>query len=177
MIIKKLKTHLLFLCAIILSSCSSKDDDCMKTITIPQYYVINNQTHSYDTTVEVPCSFPDAGEPQQIQPPSLAGFSYEVLNFVFTPDTGKNTSRLQFEIKLNNPTDVAVKGFPVLTLNVDGLETISSFSNQTSVSCEEIAAKSSCILTFDGESSLDLALTESVKLLDVQYFLITDKVK
>ena len=174
---RTIKSSLLFLITIAIVSCSSSDDkadhsDCMKTITIPQYYFINNQSYSYETTQEVPCDFPEPTEPELIQAPELEGFTYEVLKFEFTPDTGNNTSRLQFEIKLNNPNAYAVSGVPLLTMNADGLVTTASFSNYASVPCLEIAANSSCILTFDQESSLDLAVINSIQLLNVEYFLI-----
>ena len=173
-----LKNCILVISTVFLFGCSSSDDkandnaDCMKTITIPQYYFINNQSYSYETTQEVPCDFPEPTVPELIQAPELEGFTYEVLKFEFTPDTGNNTSRLQFEIKLNNPNANAVSGVPMLTMNADGLVTTASFSNYASVPCLEIAANSSCILTFDQESSLDLAVINSIQLLNVEYFLI-----
>ncbi|WP_345273140.1 hypothetical protein [Flaviramulus aquimarinus] len=157
---------------ILLSACHSNDDsDCMKTITIPQFYFINNQSYSYDITQEVPCDFPEPSEPELIEPPELENFSYEVLNFIFTSDTGNNTSRLQFEIKLNNPNDYSVSGVPILTINSDELEFSGSFSNNASISCFEINANSSCILTYDQEESLDLGIINSYELINVQYLL------
>lgn len=173
---KLLKFPLLFITAIAVFSCSSNDDeDCMKTITIPQYYVVNNQSYSYDVTQEVPCDAPEPTEPKQIAPPKMENFSYEVRSWIFTPDTGNNTWRLQFEIEINNPNDYAVSGVPVLTVDIDGLQTTSSFSNNASVPCYEISANSGCVLTFDQEESLDVAQVESIELLKVQYYLTSSK--
>ncbi|SDI23415.1 hypothetical protein [Winogradskyella thalassocola] len=172
---KILKQPLLVLIAILLFGCSSKDDDhdddCMKTITIPQIYLINNQSYSYDITQEVPCDFPEPSEPELIDPPMLENFSYEVLNFEFTPDTGNNTSRLQFEIKLNNPNNFAVSGLPLLTIDTDGLQTTGSFSNDASISCYQIDENSDCILTYDQQSSLDLGIVNTIELINVAYFI------
>ena len=165
----------LFLAAtiLILFSCPSDDgdDECTKTITIPQYYIVGNQTYDYETTMEVPCNFPDPGEPELIDPPALENFTYEVLNFNFTPDTGNNTNRLQFEIRLNNPNNYAVDGVPILTMNSDGIQYSGSFSNYASVPCYQIEANSSCTLTYDQEESLDLGLINSIELINVEYFL------
>lgn len=170
---KALKNSLLLLTLIVLVGCASSDDsDCMKTITIPQYYFVNNQSYSYDITQEVPCDFPEPTVAELIEAPALENFSYEVIKFEFTPDTGNNTTRLEFEIKLNNPNDYAASGVPILTLNTDGLETTSSFSNNASVPCLEIAANSHCILTFNQENSLDLGLIDSIELVNVDYYLI-----
>jgi hypothetical protein len=168
-----LKFPLMCLTAVILLSCSStdSDEDCMKTITIPQFYYVNNQSYSYDVTKEVSCDTPEPTAPQEIEPPVLEDFSYEVLKFEFTPDTGNNTSRLQFEIKLNNPHNEPVSGVPVLTVEVDGLQTRGSFSQNASVPCYEIAANSSCILTYDQQESLDVVIIESYELIDVKYYL------
>ncbi|WP_298496130.1 hypothetical protein [uncultured Algibacter sp.] len=170
---KALKNSLLLLTLIVLVGCASSDDsDCMKTITIPQYYFVNNQSYSYDITQEVPCDFPEPTVAELIEAPTLENFSYEIIKFEFTPDTGNNTTRLEFEIKLNNPNDYAVSGVPILTLNTDGLETTSSFSNNASVPCLEIAANSHCVLTFNQENSLDLGLIDSIELVNVGYYLI-----
>ena len=161
----------LFVCLAALNVGCSTDDDCMKTITIPQFYYVNNQAYSYDTTQEVPC---DASEPEDavlIEPVKLENFSYEVLSFVFTPDTGNNTSRLQFEIRLDNPNDHPITGVPVLTVNINGMVSTLSYSRDAAVPCYEIAAGSSCILTYDLEESLDYGIN-SIELVDVQYLLV-----
>ena len=52
---------------------------------------------------------------------TLKDITYEVLLFEFTPDTGNNSSRLHYEIKYNNPNNVAVKGTSSITANYNGL--------------------------------------------------------
>lgn len=171
-----LKFPFLLLITILTFGCSSdSDEDCMKTITIPQFYRVNNQSYSYNITQEVSCDTPEPTESKEIPPPELEGLSYEVLNWVFTPDTGNNTWRLQFEIKINNPNNYAVSGIPVLTVNIDGLQTTSSFSNNASIPCYEIAANSSCVLTYDQQESLGVVEVETFELLNVQYYLTTPK--
>ena len=163
------------ICFVVLSftACSSSEDesDCTKTITIPQFYFFNNQSYNYDISQEVSCNFPDAVSPELIEPPQLDNFTYTVVNFLFTPDTGNNTSRLQFEIELNNPNNYDVSGFPVLTISTDGLVSSGSFSNNASIPCYEINSNSNCNLVYDQQSSLDLGLISSVELIDVNYFL------
>lgn len=158
-----------------LVSCAYDDDstpeDCTKTITIPQIYFINGQSYNYDITQEVPCDLPDPVDPIVISPPELANFTYEILSFVFTPDTGNNTLRIQYEIQLNNPNNFVATGVPILTIISDGLEFTGSFSNLASVPCFEIAANSNCILTVDIEDSLDLGGIESYEIIDVNYYL------
>lgn len=171
---KKIKFPLLLLSSIFLLACPSDDDnndDCMKTITVPQSYWVNGQSYSYDTTLEVPCDFPEPSEPQLIEPPVLDNFYHDVLSFVFTPDTGNNTSRLQFEIELFNPNDFIANGLPVLTLNVDGIEITGNHTNYASEPCYQIQANSSCIFTYDLEESLNIGIINSIELVDVQYYL------
>jgi hypothetical protein len=167
-----MKSPLFFVLTMLLFGCSSDNaENCTKTITLQQIYVINNQSYYYDVPQEVPCDFPDPESLVQIDPPALEKFSYEVLNFNFTPDTGNNTSRLQFEIKLNNPNDYNAVGVPILTINIGGLVSTGSYSNNASIPCYQINANSSCILTFDQESSLDLGIINSIELVSVEYFL------
>ncbi|MCF1422336.1 hypothetical protein [Mangrovimonas futianensis] len=168
-----LRIPLLFTITFLLFACPSDDGDdaCTKTIVIPQFYVSGNQTYYIDRTQEVPCDFPEPTNAVQIEPPALENFSYEVLSFVYTPDTGNNTSRLQFEIQLNNPNDYAVTGVPLVTLNIDGMISSSSYSNGTLDPCNEIDSDSYCILSVDLEASLDLGAPASVELVTVEYFL------
>jgi hypothetical protein len=169
---KALIYNLIILSVILSYGCSSNDDDdCTKTITIPQFYFFNNQSYSYDITQVVPCGTPEPSEPEMITPPELENFAYEVLNFEFTADTGNNTSRLEFEIKLDNPNDYSVTGVPILTIKSDELLYSSSFSDNASQPCFEIEANSSCVLTYDQEESLDVGIVKSVELINVQYLL------
>lgn len=153
--------------------CGSNNDDCTKTIIIPQFYYVNNQSYSYNTTQEVPCDFPEPNEPELTTPPTLENFTYEVLNFTFTPDTGNNTSRLQFEIKLNNNNNYSVTGVPILTLVSNGTLEFSTnyYSNNASIPCFGIDANSYCILTYDKEESLDSGTLNSLTLKNVKYYL------
>lgn len=148
----------------------SADKDCVKTITIPAYSIQTPTGSSYypASTQEVPCDY----EITPIkEPEALKNFSYEVLNFNFTPDTGKNTNRLQFEIKLNNLNDFVVKGYPVLTVDADGLVSSSSYSNGAISTCYQLDAKSSCVFSFDKEASLEIGKIKSLKLVSVKYYL------
>ncbi len=163
---------LLLICFLLVNCSENGDEDCTKTITIPQFYIVNGQTYSYDTTQEVPCHLPDIEEPQQIDsPPVLENFTYEVIKFEYTPDTGNNTSRLQFEIKLINNNNISVNGFPYLTIKSDGLEFSTSYSSTANEPCLSLPANSFCIMTFDQESSLDLGAPNSMELLNVIYYL------
>lgn len=175
--LSKSKILILTIVSFVLFGCPEDDlnemeEECTKTITIPQYYIVNNQTYNYETTIEVPCDYPEPTEPELLEePPSMENFSYEVLSFVYTQDTGSNTSRLQFEIQLNNPNDYNVTGVPVLTIVSDELEFAGSYSNNASVPCFELEANSNCVLTYDQEESHDLGIVNSMELISVDYFL------
>ncbi|WP_299894567.1 hypothetical protein [uncultured Aquimarina sp.] len=162
----------LMFCVIFFSCSSSDDENCTKIITIPQVYFVNNQSFTIDREQEVSCDTPEPTEPEVLtQPPVLEGFTYEVLKFEFTPNTGNNTLRLQFEIKLNNNSDNSVKGVPYLTIKTDQLEFSNSYSNISQSPCLQIEANSSCIHTLDIEESLDIATQTAMELLDVEYFI------
>ncbi|GHA49527.1 hypothetical protein GCM10007103_32990 [Salinimicrobium marinum] len=154
--------------------CSSDDDNCMKTIIVQYEQVIQTPTGTAylpEVTQEVPCDTPEPDPVQEIEEPGfLENFDYEVVSFNFTPDTGNNTSRLQFEIILKNRNNFSVTGVPVLTTVADGLKTSGSFSAQASSPCYEIDANGSCTLIYDQEYSLDQGLIESLELKTVQYF-------
>ena len=153
------------------SSCDSKDEDCTKTAVVSDTYFLNNQQYFIDKTIELPCSFPDPEPLNQIDPPELDGFTYDVLFYEFTPDTGNNTSRWRFEIQLNNPNVYDVTGLPILTVKIGELTSSQSYSDKTTLPCFQLGAKSSCTLLYDQESSLNLGKINNIELVNVQYFL------
>jgi hypothetical protein len=165
---------LLLLSSFFIFGCSS-DDDCTKTIIVQYEHDIQTPTGTTyvpEVTQEVPCSTPDPENQGEIsKTPKLKNFSYEVLSFNFTPDTGNNTSRLQFEIKLINDNNYAVEGAPILTMQVDDLKISGNYSSQAFSSCYELAANSNCVLNYDKEQALDYGITESVELLNVEYYI------
>jgi hypothetical protein len=166
---KKSRILLLVIISTVLFSCSSTED-CTKTIVIPSQTIITPSGGSFipERNEVVPCDY--VVTPIQEQMP-LENFSYEVLNFQFIQNTGNNTNRLKFDIKLNNLNDFEINGFAYITVNVDGTVSSSGFLNGASSSCSQINPNSSCIFSFDKESSLDLGLVQSVQLVDVKYYL------
>jgi len=160
---------LFYLIFSILFSCSSAEN-CTKTITIPSRTIITPTGSSYYPELQsvVPCDY--VITPVQEQTP-LQNFTYEVLNFNFTPDTGNNKNRLKFDIKLNNPNNFVIKGFAYITTNADGVESSSGFLNGAISSCSEINPNSSCIFSFDKQSSLNLGIIQSIQLVNVKYYL------
>jgi hypothetical protein len=148
----------------------SASEDCTKTITIPSQTIISPSGGSFipESTAVVPCDYIVTPIEEKLP---LQNFSYEVLNFVFTPNTGNNTNRLKFDIKLNNPNNFAINGFAYIKVNVDGTVSSSGFLNGATSSCGQINANSSCIFSFENESSLNLGLVQSIQLVDVKYYL------
>jgi len=56
----KNKLLLLFLIIVLLYGCKSSDEeDCTKIITIPRFYIVNNQSYRYDTTQKFLVTFPN----------------------------------------------------------------------------------------------------------------------
>lgn len=102
----------------------------------------------------------------------LQDVTYEVILFEFTPDTGNNTSRLRYEIKLSNPNDTEITGFHKITMNIDGL--ISSNIATDSSPCYLIGANSDCTISFDEEESFDIGMINSIELVSVEYIFETE---
>ena len=167
-----MKINIILLCSIVfgtLFSCSSTDN-CTKTIVIPSRSIITPTGSSYIPEYQsvVPCDY--VVTPIQEQTP-LQNFTYEVLNFNFTPDTGNNTNRSKFDIKLNNQNNFVIKGFPYITVNTDGVVSSSGFTNGAISTCNEINPNSSCIFSFDNQASLNLGIIQSIQLVNVKYYL------
>lgn len=169
---KKVLLTLLLMVSLFMSSCSSKDDDCTKTLEVPHYALENNKFTHYFVMEEVACDFV---APEDTGPPELKNFTYEILYFTFTPDTGNNTSSLKFEIKLNNPNNYAVEGLAFLTIRPagDNFEYTGNYSELASVPCYKILGNSSCTLTYnqDYPYNPDVGAPESMELVSVKYYI------
>lgn len=157
----------------LISSCSSTDDGpCTKMMPIEHYKIVNNQFEAYNVSEEVACDFV---APETTGPLPLKNFTYEVIYFTFIRDTGQKTSRLMFEIKLNNPNGYSVEGLAFLTTKASGdsFEYYGNYSKLASISCNKIAANSSCILTFDQEYPLnpEVGTPTSISLVNVTYLI------
>lgn len=153
--------------------CDSKED-CKKMMLIPQGYFVGTQFYTYDVLKEVSCDFPAPLEVTIIDPIALENFTYEVIFFRYSIDLINNKTRLEFQIKLNNPNDYVVKGVPVLTTASQGLEFRGEgYSVDASNPCYGIDAKSSCILTYDKQFPInfDIGYAENITLVNVEYFI------
>ncbi|AZQ43903.1 hypothetical protein [Nonlabens ponticola] len=144
----------------------------MKTITIPQSYTVGNQTFTTESSLEVPCDFPEPTGIEVIEPPYLAEFSYEIESFEFIPDTGNNTRYFNFSIRMNNLSDEDVTGVPILTTRSDEITGSGPFfRNIATNNCTSIEANSNCLFTVDYEESLIYGIINEYEILDVDYVL------
>ena len=161
------KTILCATISLLIFSCTSSD--CTKEITIPERTVQTSTGSSYSPSYQltVPCDYVITPIEEQ---PKLKEFSYEVITFQFTPDTGRNTARLQYSIKLNNWSSQQVKGFPILTTDADGVIVSGGYRSN---SCEQLDANASCIIVYDKEFAIqsNIGFTKSVKLVKVEYYI------
>ena len=155
------------LISLLFIGCNSSD--CNKEIVIEERTILTPSGSSYIPSYQltVPCDYVIPPLEEQVR---LKEFSYEVVQFVFTPDTGRNTARLQYQIKLNNLSNQQVKGFPILTTDADGIVVAGGYR---STSCEQLEANSSCIVTYDKEFAINVnvGFTKSVKLVKVEYYI------
>lgn len=168
---KNVLIGLFLMSTILLSSCGSKDDECTKNVETPHYALKNKKFERYVVMEEVSCDF----VVEDLGPLPLKNFTYEVLNFIFIPDTGNKTSRLKFEIKLNNPNNYAVEGLAYITTRSAGdtFEYTGTYSDLASVPCNKIGANSSCILTYDVDYPYnpDVGAPESMEVVKVEYYI------
>ena len=153
-------------------NCSSNNEECLKTETIQQFYGLGGFAYNYNVDQEIPCDVDVSNSRIEISPPLLNDFTYEVLNYEHIEDTGNNTSKTHFEIKLNNPNEYAVDGFPYFTLLIDGATFSNRYQNLISSFCTTLNANSSCTLMFDMETQHSIVgIQNSVEIKDIKYYL------
>lgn len=162
------KSALLMLTFVFTFGCNPTE--CSKNVSIPEHFTQTSTGVTYHAAEEkkVPCDYEEETNYQESF--ELKNFSYEVINFNFTPDTGNHTSRLQYEIKLKNNNNFAVKGHPAVSLNVDGTVSTSYLS-----SCQTIDANSYCTISYDQQQSLEIGLIKSIKLESLKYILSSNQ--
>nr|WP_315197309.1 hypothetical protein [uncultured Flavobacterium sp.] len=114
------------------------------------------------------CSNDDKPEKEE-----LKSITYEVIQFEYTPDTGKNTSRLRYEIKFTNPNNVAVKGNYKITYDADGLILTPIRRVPNDDPYEKIGANSFYTAKYDVETALNptLGTIKSIKFLSAEFVL------
>lgn len=116
------------------------------------------------------CSSDNDSTPEKV---TLKSVTYEVLLFEYTPDTGKNTSRLRYEIKFSNPNNVAVKGNYKITYDADGLILTPVRKVPNDNPYEKIEANSFYTASYDVETALNptLGTIKSIKFLSAEFVL------
>ncbi|WP_439151680.1 hypothetical protein [Winogradskyella sp.] len=169
--IQKLKLLCLNFIVISLIGCSS-DDDCTKTITIPQVYLVGNQYYYNNIEQEVDCDFPEPEEPELVEPPRLENFTYEVLSLVSEINSENNTYTLQFDVQLNNNNNFDVEGLPYFTMFTNIEFSTASYINNASNACLDIPANSNCIFSYGIQEPLTGAeVTDNFEILNVEYII------
>lgn len=158
----------LFLC----TSCA-ENYGCVERVTVADNVTKEGNTFTFTFTpsywVDLPCD--DNITELQNTSEILKNFTYKVLSFNFISDTGNNSSKLNFEIALENNNNFSVEGLPIFTMRIDGVEFNKSYTSETG-SCSTVGANETCILTYDGETSFDVEKIESLELVSVKYLLV-----
>lgn len=112
----------------------------------------------------------------KLEKETLKNITYEVILFEYTPDTGNNTSRFRYQIKFNNPNNVAVRGNYKITYDADGLilTPITKVPNDNPY--DKIEANSFYIASYDVESALNptLGTLKSIKFVSAEFVLAID---
>ena len=173
--LKKL-VSLSILITIFLSACGSSntaEESCTKTITVQYGFTIQTAfgtTIIPEITQEVDCDFPEPTVAQSVeQLPRLQQFSYEILSINVTPDTGNNTSRVEYSVRLNNLSNETVKGIPYRTTRINNQSFTSAGPNNSG--CTELQANSSCILNYSAEESLNIGMITAFNIVNVEYLI------
>ncbi len=173
-----LKTYVSFfiLLTILISSCGSSntaEESCTKTIIVQYGFTIRTPfgtTIVPEITQEVDCDFPEPTVAQSVeQLPRLQQFSYEIILINVTPDTGNNTSRVEYSVRLNNLSDEDVKGIPYITTRINNQSFTTAGPNNSG--CTELQANSSCVLNYSAEESLNIGLITEFNIENVEYLI------
>ena len=163
----------LFLIAIFACGSNASEEACTKTITVQNEFTIQTPTGTTiipEITQEVSCDFPEPNAAQTIeQLPRLQEFSYEIITINVTPDTGNNTSRIEYSVRLQNLSNALVKGIPYITTRINNQSFTVSGPNTNG--CLELGPNSSCILNYSAEESLNVIMITDFVIENVEYLI------
>lgn len=110
------------------------------------------------------CESSNDDAPQEL----LQDITSEIVYFEYIPDTGNNSSLIRYEIKLNNPNNVAVQGFYTVTLEANGTQ--SFVGSNTASPCYQIGANSDCNSSYERTGVVDPEGTpDSIKIVAIEY--------
>ncbi|WP_406684035.1 hypothetical protein N1F78_15275 [Seonamhaeicola sp. MEBiC1930] len=114
------------------------------------------------------CSCPKDDSP--VEETVIKPITYELLSFVFTPQTNSNEDALSYEIEFFNSNNFEVKGFPQVTLTIEGGATATSVPNNQ---CTSISANSSCVLSYSVvDDNPNLFPVEPIEFVAAEYVLM-----
>ena len=171
---KHLSLFILF--TLLLSACGSSntaEESCAKTIIVQYGFTIRTPfgtTIIPEITQEVDCDFPEPTVAQSIeQLPRLQQFSYEILSINVTPDTGNNTSKVEYSVRLNNLSNETVKGIPYVTTRINNQNFTTAGPNNSG--CTELQANSSCVLNYSAEESLNIGMITAFNIVNIEYLI------
>lgn len=166
----KFSSVFIVLITLLLCISCAENYGCVERVTVADNVTKEGNTFTFTPSywVDLPCD--DDITERQNTSEVLKNFTYKVRSFNFISDTGNNSSKLSFEIALENNNNFSVEGLPIFTMREDGVEFNKSYTSETG-SCSTIGANETCILTYQEETSFDFEKIESLALLSVKYLL------
>lgn len=160
----------LFLVTLFFSFGCSQENGCIKRITVPDNIIKTSSGYTFEPSyfIDVPCDFDEETEIKIAE--VLKNFSYKVIRFNFTSDTGNNTSKLEFEVELKNNNNFSVDGLPIFTMKADDIDFTTNYTGNNG-SCTTIDANGTCTFTYSKEERLDVGIINSMELVSIKYLL------
>ena len=160
----------IFTFLLLLNFACSQSNGCIERITIPDNVIKKGTSYVFEPSswIDLPCDY-DVSNLLNVSE-VLQNFSYEVINYDFTPDTGNNSSKLQFEVKLKNNNNFDVEGLPIFVMRVDGVESSVNYEG-ISGNCATISSNGFCTLKYTKETSFDTNITKSLELVSIKFLL------
>jgi hypothetical protein len=143
---------------------------CVERVTVPDSVLKNGNEFTFEPSywIDLPCDY-DTSTLLDVSD-VLQNFSYEIVHYKYTSDTGNTTSKLEFEIVLKNNNSFGVEGLPIFLMRADGVEFNASYTSKN-VSCSSIASNGSCTLKYDKTTTLDLNKIKSLEIVSIKYLL------
>ncbi|MFK8060915.1 MAG: hypothetical protein AB8B78_12600 [Polaribacter sp.] len=159
-----------FLFLLIITFGCSDGNGCVDRVTIPDNVekTASGFTFTPSSWIDLPCDYDLSNllDVSEVSP----NFSFEIVSFKFTPDTGKNTSKLEFEVKLTNNCNKSIEGLPIFIMRIDGVESSKNYIENTN-NCTSFTVNETCNFNYSKETSLETGKVKSLELVAVKFLL------
>lgn len=166
----KNKTAVLYFILIFLFSQCAQNYGCVERVTIQDNVSKTESGFEFEPSywIDLPCDYDVENKIKTSK--VVNNFTYKLVRYNYTPNTGNNSSKLEFEVILENNNNFEIEGLPIFIMSGDGIEFSANYHVNSS-SCSSISANSTCTFTYEKETPFTEESFSTLELVGIKFLL------